>query len=340
MSQAAAGASGLPRHVAVIMDGNGRWAQRRALPRHLGHRAGAKAVRATVEGCARRGVEALTIFAFSSENWQRPQDEVTRLMELFVESIDKEVDELHRNGIRMRFIGDLSRLRAGLGAKIAAAEARTAANQRMTLFIAVSYGGRWDIVEAARRLAARAVAGEITPAAIDEALFADQLQLAGAPEPDLFIRTGGEQRISNFLLWNLAYSELYFCDTLWPDFDDAALERRVAFLRQPAATLWPDRRAGRTMNARPARAHRDRAAARSPGHRRAGLVAARGGGGDDRGRDLRWRLRMGRVRAAALRAGPARVRRRHPAGARGRRDARSRPALAHGLSCASPPSGG
>jgi undecaprenyl diphosphate synthase len=229
VSQAAAGASGLPRHVAVIMDGNGRWAQRRALPRHLGHRAGAKAVRVTVEGCARRGVEALTIFAFSSENWQRPQDEVTRLMELFVESIEKEVDELHRNGIRVRFIGDLSRLRDGLDAKIAAAEARTAGNQRMTLFIAVSYGGRWDIVEAARSLAARAVAGEIEPAAIDETLFADQLQLAGAPEPDLFIRTGGEQRISNFLLWNLAYSELYFCDTLWPDFDDAALEAALRF---------------------------------------------------------------------------------------------------------------
>ena len=229
MPQASAGASGLPRHVAVIMDGNGRWAQRRALPRHLGHRAGAKAVRATVEGCARRGIEALTIFAFSSENWQRPQEEVTRLMELFVESIDKEVDELHRNGIRVRFIGELSRLRAGLGAKIAAAESRTAANQRMTLFVAISYGGRWDIVAAARKLAARAVAGEIEPDAIDETLFADQLQLAGAPEPDLFIRTGGEQRISNFLLWNLAYSELYFCDTLWPDFDDAALDAALRF---------------------------------------------------------------------------------------------------------------
>jgi len=211
------------------MDGNGRWAQRRALPRHLGHRAGAKAVRATVEGCARRGIEALTIFAFSSENWQRPQEEVTRLMELFVESIDKEVDELHRNGIRVRFIGDLSRLREGLGAKIAAAESRTAANQRMTLFVAISYGGRWDIVAAARKLAARAVAGEIRPDAIDETLFADQLQLAGAPEPDLFIRTGGESRISNFLLWNLAYSELYFCDTLWPDFDDAALDAALRF---------------------------------------------------------------------------------------------------------------
>jgi undecaprenyl diphosphate synthase len=211
------------------MDGNGRWAQRRALPRHLGHRAGAKAVRVTVEGCARRGIEALTIFAFSSENWQRPQDEVTRLMELFVESIDKEVDELHRGGVRVRFIGDLSRLREGLDAKIAAAEVRTAGNQRMTLFIAVSYGGRWDIVEAARKLAASAVAGAIQPEAIDEGMFASQLQLAGAPEPDLFIRTGGEQRISNFLLWNLAYSELYFCDTLWPDFDDAALDTALRF---------------------------------------------------------------------------------------------------------------
>jgi len=229
VSQPAVGASGLPRHVAVIMDGNGRWAQRRALPRHFGHRAGAKAVRATVEGCARRGIEALTIFAFSSENWQRPPEEVTRLMELFVESIDKEVDELHRNGIRVRFIGEVSRLREGLDAKIRAAEARTAGNTRMTLYIAVSYGGRWDIVEAARRLAQRVAAGTLAPGAIDEDSFAAELQLAGAPEPDLFIRTGGEQRISNFLLWNLAYSELYFCDTLWPDFDDEALEAALRF---------------------------------------------------------------------------------------------------------------
>jgi undecaprenyl diphosphate synthase len=211
------------------MDGNGRWAQRRALPRHFGHRAGAKAVRATVEGCARRGIEALTIFAFSSENWRRPAEEVTRLMELFVESIDKEVDELHSNGIRVRFIGDLSRLREGLDDKIRAAESRTAGNTRMTLYVAVSYGGRWDIVEAARRLTAQAAAGTLDPRSIDEDVFAAQLQLADAPEPDLFIRTGGEQRISNFLLWNLAYSELYFCDTLWPDFDDAALDTALRF---------------------------------------------------------------------------------------------------------------
>jgi undecaprenyl diphosphate synthase len=199
------------------------------LPRHLGHRAGAKAVRATVEACARRGIEALTLFAFSSENWQRPQDEVTRLMELFVESIDKEVDELHRNRIRVRFIGDLSRLRDGLAEKIAAAESRTAFNDRMTIFVAVSYGGRWDIVEAARRLASRAAGGQLDPQSIDESSFANELQLAGAPEPDLLIRTGGEQRISNFLLWHLAYAELYFCDTLWPDFDDAALEAALRF---------------------------------------------------------------------------------------------------------------
>jgi undecaprenyl diphosphate synthase len=211
------------------MDGNGRWAKRRALPRHFGHRAGAKAVRATVEGCARRGIEALTIFAFSSENWRRPAEEVTRLMELFVESIDKEVDELHSNGIRVRFIGDLSRLREGLDDKIRAAESRTAGNTRMTLYVAVSYGGRWDIVEAARRLTAQAAAGTLDPRSIDEDVFAAQLQLADAPEPDLFIRTGGEQRISNFLLWNLAYSELYFCDTLWPDFDDAALDTALRF---------------------------------------------------------------------------------------------------------------
>jgi undecaprenyl diphosphate synthase len=210
------------------MDGNGRWAQRRALPRHLGHRAGAKAVRAIVEGCARRGVEALTVFAFSSENWQRPPEEVDKLMELFVESIDREVDEMHANRIRVRFIGDLSRLRDGLPQKIAAAEARTAGNTRMTFYVAVSYGGRWDIVESARRLARRVAAGELDLQAIDEAAFAAGLQLHDAPEPDLFIRTGGEHRISNFLLWNLAYTELYFCDTLWPDFDDDALETAFA----------------------------------------------------------------------------------------------------------------
>ena len=216
---------GTPRHVAVIMDGNGRWAARRALPRHMGHRAGVKAVRAAVEGCARRGVEALTLFAFSSENWGRPQEEISRLMELFVEAMEREVDELDRNGIRLRFVGDLSRLKPHLRDGIAAAEARTAANRRMTVYVAVSFGGRWDIVEAARRLAVEAAAGRLDPASIDESTFGAALALGDAPEPDLFIRTGGEQRVSNFLLWHLAYTELYFCDTLWPDFGDAELER-------------------------------------------------------------------------------------------------------------------
>ncbi len=225
MAQPQTGEPGAPRHVAVIMDGNGRWASRRRLPRHLGHRAGVKAVRATVEGCARRGVEALTLFAFSSENWRRPPEEVARLMELFVESIEREVDELHGNGIRVRFIGDLATLKPHLVESVAAAEARTAANSQMTLFIAIAYGGRWDILRAVRRIATRVSAGQIGTDAIDEAAFAGELALAGSPDPDLFIRTGGEHRISNFLLWNLAYTELYFCDCLWPDFDDAELER-------------------------------------------------------------------------------------------------------------------
>jgi len=238
--------AGIPRHIAVIMDGNGRWASRRAMPRHLGHRAGVKSVRAVVEGCARRGVEALTLFAFSSENWGRPAEEVTRLMELFIEAMDREVDSLHSNGIRLRFIGDLATLRPHLLERIAAAEARTAGNRAMTLFIALSYGGRWDITEAARRLARAVAAGEIAPEAIEEASVARGLQLAEAPDPDLFIRTGGEQRISNFLLWNLAYTELYFCDTLWPDFDDEELARALRHFasRQRRFGLTGDQVAG------------------------------------------------------------------------------------------------
>jgi len=220
---------GTPRHVAVIMDGNGRWASRRAMPRHVGHKAGVKSVRAVVEGCARRGVEALTLFAFSSENWGRPAEEVTRLMELFVEAMDREVDALHRNGIRVRFIGDLTTLKPQLLERIAACESLTAGNPNLTLFIALSYGGRWDIAQAARRLAERVAAGTLEPAAVDEAALGGELALAGAPDPDLFIRTGGEQRLSNFLLWNLAYTELYFCDTLWPDFDEAELERALRY---------------------------------------------------------------------------------------------------------------
>jgi undecaprenyl diphosphate synthase len=237
---------GTPRHVAVIMDGNGRWASRRALPRHVGHRAGVRAVRATVEGCAKRGVEALTLFAFSSENWGRPNEEVARLMELFIEAMDRELDDLDRNGIRLRFIGDRGTLKPHLVERIAAAEARTAPNANMTLYVALSYGGRWDIAQAARRVAERVAAGELRPDEVDEAIISRGLELADAPEPDLFIRTGGEQRLSNFLLWHLAYTELYFCDTLWPDFGDGDLERAFRFFgsRQRRFGLTTDQVAG------------------------------------------------------------------------------------------------
>ncbi|HKE93378.1 MAG TPA: polyprenyl diphosphate synthase [Povalibacter sp.] len=213
----------LPRHVAVIMDGNGRWAARRALPRPAGHHMGVKAVRQTVEGCAKRGVEVLTLFAFSSENWQRPREEVSMLMARFLEALDNEVDDLHRNNIRLRFIGRLEQLSTALRERMHAAETLTAGNRKMTVVIAIAYGGRWDIAAAAQELARRCVAGEKRVEEVDEAAMAGCVALAGLPDPDLFIRTGGEQRISNFLLWNLAYTELYFCDTLWPDFGDAEL---------------------------------------------------------------------------------------------------------------------
>jgi len=214
-----AGARPVPRHVAVIMDGNGRWATQRALPRAAGHRAGARAVRATIEQSVRHGVEALTLFAFSSENWRRPADEVGVLMQLFLESLDREVAELDANGVRLRFIGDRARLGAALMERMQAAESRTASHNRLDLVVAVAYGGRWDLAQAARKLAMEAAAGAIDAAAIDEAAFAARLSTAGRAEPDLFIRTGGERRISNFLLWDLAYTELWFTDTLWPDFD-------------------------------------------------------------------------------------------------------------------------
>lgn len=218
----------IPRHIAVIMDGNGRWARKRALPRHAGHRSGVGAVRATVELAAQRGVEYLTLFAFSSENWSRPREEVSKLMSLFLEALQREVDELHRNNVRLEFIGAREQLQHGLVDKIKAAERQTRDNTGLRLLIAVAYGGRWDIVQAVRELAGAVEAGEISAAEIDEAAIASRLQLAGVPDPDLLIRTGGEQRVSNFLLWNLAYAELWFCDTLWPDFGekqfDAALD--------------------------------------------------------------------------------------------------------------------
>ncbi|MBS0212261.1 MAG: di-trans,poly-cis-decaprenylcistransferase [Proteobacteria bacterium] len=217
-----------PRHIAIVMDGNGRWAQRRGRPRTFGHRAGAKAVRLCVRGCLEHGIHALTLFAFSSENWKRPQEEVGTLMKLFLRSLDREVDELHEHGVRLRFIGERGLLAAPIQQRMHAAERRTAGNRALNLTIAISYGGRWDIAQAARQLALAAVEGRIQPAAIDEAALAAHMQLADLPAPDLFIRTGGDHRISNFLLWQLAYTELWFTDTLWPDFDAAELARALA----------------------------------------------------------------------------------------------------------------
>jgi undecaprenyl diphosphate synthase len=218
----------LPRHVAVIMDGNGRWAKARSKPRTLGHRSGVKAVRALVEAAAARGIGYLTLFAFSSENWRRPREEVSTLMNLFLEALQREVDDLHRNKIRVRFVGERESLAGPLRAKIEAAEQQTIDNDGLTLIVAVAYGGRWDIVNACRQLAARVAAGTLDCEAITEECFANELALSGVPDPDLLIRTGGEQRISNFLLWNLAYAELFFSDCFWPDFDAARFDEALA----------------------------------------------------------------------------------------------------------------
>jgi len=214
----------LPRHVAIIMDGNGRWANKRRLPRIAGHRAGLQAVRKVVESCAKKGVEALTLFAFSSENWRRPEKEVRLLMDLFVTALQREVVKLHDNGIRLRVIGDRDALPGKLQSHIRDAEHLTAGNRRMTLTVAASYGGRWDLAQAARRVAGRIEAGELKAADITPEVLEANLALHDLPEPDFFIRTGGEQRISNFLLWQLAYTELYFTDMLWPDFDAKAFD--------------------------------------------------------------------------------------------------------------------
>ncbi len=217
----------LPTHVAVIMDGNGRWARARGKPRHAGHRAGVRSVRATVELAAELGIGYLTLFAFSSENWSRPEEEVSNLMSLFVEALRREVDELHRNNVRLRFIGSRENLKSGLLKKMAAAEKKTAGNSGLLLNIAVAYGGRWDIANACRMLAKKAMAGNISVDAISEESLSNELQLAGIPDPDLLVRTGGEQRISNFLLWNLAYAELWFTDVLWPEFDKPEFEKAL-----------------------------------------------------------------------------------------------------------------
>ncbi|HLS83927.1 MAG TPA: polyprenyl diphosphate synthase [Arenimonas sp.] len=218
----------LPHHLAIIMDGNGRWAERRHRPRSFGHRAGARAVRVCVDFCLARGIRALTLFAFSSENWKRPAEEVGALMKLFMRVLDTEVDELARRGVRLRFIGERAAFAGEIRERMARAEAVTAGNRVLTLTLAVGYGGRWDIVRACRALAAEAAAGRLDPAGIDEAALAAHLGLANLPEPDLFIRTGGDMRISNFLLWHLAYTELWFTEVLWPDVDEALLDSALS----------------------------------------------------------------------------------------------------------------
>ncbi len=214
----------IPKHIAIVMDGNGRWAQARGEPRTAGHRAGIEPVRMCIRECAERGVEALTLFAFSSENWRRPETEVTTLMSLFVEMLDREVEELHAKAVRLRIIGNRQRLSVRLQQRIAAAELRTVGNTGLRLQVAVSYGGRWDIVEAARAIARDCASGALRADEIDEDMLGERMQLAGLPDPDLFIRTGGEVRVSNFLLWNIAYAELHFSDVLWPDFQVNELE--------------------------------------------------------------------------------------------------------------------
>ena len=221
------GTGPIPQHLAIIMDGNGRWAQQRHRPRIIGHRAGARAVKRSVEFCLEHAVGALTLFAFSSENWNRPSEEVGGLMKLFLGALEREVEELHRLGARLRFIGERSRFDGPILARMQAAEALTAGNTRLQLNIAASYGGRQDIAQAARALAEEVAAGRLRPEQIDEDALSARMALADLPAPDLFIRTGGELRISNFLLWQLAYTELWFTDTLWPDVDAATLQRAL-----------------------------------------------------------------------------------------------------------------
>jgi undecaprenyl diphosphate synthase len=218
----------IPKHIAIVMDGNGRWASARFQPRVFGHRAGVKAVRETVENAARAGVEILTLFAFSSENWQRPQEEVSGLMELFLRAVRSEAESLHRDGVCLRFVGELSRFADPLRREMHELVQLTAGNTRLILNVAVNYGGRWDICQAARRLALDVQAGLIDPNEINEQSFAPYLNMADVAPPDLVIRTGGEFRISNFLLWQAAYAELYFSKTLWPDFSKADLDAAIA----------------------------------------------------------------------------------------------------------------
>ena len=217
----------LPGHISIIMDGNGRWATQRGLPRAAGHREGVRALRAIVEHCVRMGVGTLSVFAFSSENWNRPRDEVGLLLELFMHALNEQVESLHQNGVNLRFVGDRAGFPETLRQTLHAAERRTAGNTALLLLVAANYGGRWDLVQACRKLAQQAGAGALDPNQIDEELLAANLSLAGVPPPDLFIRTGGEQRISNYLLWDLAYAELYFSDVPWPEFTPEHLDQAL-----------------------------------------------------------------------------------------------------------------
>ncbi len=220
-----------PAHVAIVMDGNGRWAQKKNRPRTFGHQAGLKALRKIVRRCGDIGVKELTVFAFSSENWNRPKKEVSRLMDLFLRALDREAKELNENGVKIRFIGDLTAFSPEMQQKIDNAMSQTAGNQRMTLNVAANYGGRWDIVNAARKTAQAFASGSITLEQIDEDYFAGQATLGGSSDPDLFIRTGGEMRISNFLLWQCAYTEFFFSPVLWPDFSPAVFDQVIATYR-------------------------------------------------------------------------------------------------------------
>ena len=234
-TQAIPEAGNIPRHIAIIMDGNGRWAKKRFLPRVAGHRKGVEAVREAVKTCIERGVEYLTLFAFSSENWRRPQEEVTVLMQLFMRALEQEVGKLHNNDIRFKVVGDLSAFDQRIVELVRQGESLTRDNKRLTLTVCANYGGRWDVLQAAERCRV-----EDPMAPITEERLSRFLSMAYAPEPDLFIRTGGEQRVSNFLLWQLAYTELYFTDALWPDFGADALDAALDSYRQR------ERRFGRT----------------------------------------------------------------------------------------------
>jgi undecaprenyl diphosphate synthase len=220
--------SEIPAHIAIVMDGNGRWALRRKRPRSMGHKAGLKSLRSIIEYCGKLGVRELTVFAFSSENWNRPEQEVNRLMDLFMRALDREAKELNENNVRIRFIGDIGAFSSALQKKIQRAQAQTARNTRMTFNVAVNYGGRWDIVQAARKLAEDCSSGLIKPEEINEELLSKTVSLSESRDPDLLIRTGGEMRISNFLLWQSAYTELHFTPTLWPDFGPECLDEAIA----------------------------------------------------------------------------------------------------------------